>query len=80
MPGGVASAATTENAINLRDINLLGVSGSPGNRIALIRMGNGSILRVKVGDRLDGGQVTAIGEHSLNYTKRGRSYTLEVGA
>lgn len=80
VPGGVASAATTENAINLRDINLLGVSGSPGNRIALIRMGNGSILRVKVGDRLDGGQVTAIGEHSLNYTKRGRSYTLEVGA
>jgi hypothetical protein len=37
-------------------------------------------VTVEVGDRLDGGQVAAIGESSLQYVKRGRTITLEVPA
>ena len=77
-PGGVARAATIDNAIRLRDINLIGVYGRASNRYALVRLPNGRYLRVSPGDPLDGGSVTAISESALNYVKRGRTYTLEI--
>lgn len=76
--GSVAQAATLDNAINLREVNLIGIYGGSGDRRALVRMGNGRYLRVTVGDRLDGGRVTAISASALSYTKRGRAITLQV--
>ena len=78
VPGGVARAATIDNAIRLREINLIGVYGRPSDRRALIRLANGRYVRVEVGDSLDGGRVTAIGDTALNYVKRGRTYALQV--
>lgn len=78
VPGGVARAATQENAIRLRDVNLIGVYGQANARRALVRLGNGQYLRVQVGSELDGGQVTAIGENALNYVKRGTTYALQI--
>ena len=78
VPGGVAQAATMENAINLREINLIGVFGQSNDRTALVRMGNGRLIRVSVGDSLDGGQVVAIGDNILNYVKRGRTISLVI--
>ncbi len=77
-PGGVARAATQDDAIRLRDINLIGVYGRPNDRRALVRLSNGSYVRVEIGSSLDGGQVTAIGDNALNYVKRGRTYALQV--
>ncbi|MEY1556081.1 hypothetical protein AB3Y40_10655 [Yoonia sp. R2331] len=74
----VARAATADNAIRLRDINLIGVYGRPGDRRALVRMGNGRFVKVEVGSSLDGGRVTAIGDSALNYVKRGRTYALQL--
>ncbi len=74
----VTRAATEENAINLRRINLIGVSGAASNRRALVRMPSGRFVTVEVGDRLDGGRVAAIGEDALQYVKSGRTITLEV--
>lgn len=74
----VAQAATRTNAINLRQLNLIGVYGSPGDRRALVRLGNGRYVKVGVGDRLDGGQVAAIGDSALRYVKRGRNIVLEI--
>ena len=74
----MARAATIDNAIRLRDINLIGVYGRASNRYALVRLPNGRYLRVSPGDPLDGGSVTAISESALNYVKRGRTYTLEI--
>ena len=78
VPGGVARAATQEDAIRLRDINLIGVYGRPNARRALVRLSNGRYVRVEVGSALDGGQVTAIGDDALNYVKRGRTYAIEL--
>ncbi|MFM2388485.1 MAG: hypothetical protein RLZZ437_40, partial [Pseudomonadota bacterium] len=78
VPGGVAQAATFEDAIRLRDINLIGVYGPNNAREALVRMGNGRFVRVTVGDSLDGGQVAAIGDGDLTYVVRGRNVVLEV--
>lgn len=77
-PRSVASAATQNGAINLREMNLIGVSGTSNRRTAIVRMSNGRFLRVGVGDGIDGGQVTAIGENALNYVKNGRTYSLQM--
>ncbi|WP_373636672.1 hypothetical protein [Yoonia sp. BS5-3] len=80
VPGGVARAATQEDVLPLRQINLIGIYGSPSARRALVRLSNGRYVRVEVGSALDGGQVTAIGENALNYVKRGRTVALELPA
>jgi Tfp pilus assembly protein PilP len=74
----VARAATERNQISLRKVNLIGVYGKPNGRRALVRMANGSYRKVQVGDRLDGGQVAAIGESELRYVKGGRSVVLKM--
>jgi len=67
-----------ENAMSLREINLIGVYGTPNDRRALVRLENGRYVRVSVGDSLDGGQVSAISDSALNYVRRGRTITLEI--
>ena len=74
----VSRAATSRNVIRLRDINLIGVTGTPSNRSALVRLPSGRFVRVNVGDRLDGGRVAAIGENSLQYVINGRNVTLDI--
>lgn len=74
----VARQATVKNAINLRRVNLIGVYGKPSNRRALVRLGNGRYKKVTVGDRIDGGRVSAISENALRYSKRGRDVVLKM--
>lgn len=74
----VARAATEKNRISLRKVNLIGVYGKPESRRALVRLANGSYRKVQVGDRLDGGQVAAIGEDELRYVKSGQSVVLKM--
>lgn len=74
----VAQQATVRGAINLRQVNLIGVYGQPSNRRALVRLSNGRYQKVQVGDRLDGGQVRAIGENELSYVKGNRSFVLTM--
>lgn len=78
VPGSVAQAATIDNAIRLRDLNLIGVYGRPNARRALVRLSNGRYVKVEVGSTLDGGRVTAIGDSALNFVKRGRTYALQL--
>lgn len=75
----VAEQATETRAINLRRVNLIGVFGTQNDRRALVRLSNGQVVRVRVGDRLDGGQVAAIGENELRYIKSGRNHVLTIG-
>ena len=70
--------ATIKNAINLRKVNLIGVYGTPSSRRALVRLGNGRYQKVSVGDRIDGGRVSAIGDAELRYQKRGRDVILKM--
>ena len=74
----VARSATRKNVINLRNINLIGITGTNRLRNALVRLPNGQVVRVRIGDRLDGGRVTDISTKSLTYAKSGRSITLDM--
>ena len=75
----VAETATERRAINLRRVNLIGIFGSQANRRALVRMPNGQVVRVQVGDTLDGGRVSAIGDGELRYVRGGRNQVLRIG-
>lgn len=74
----VARSATDVNAINLRNVNLIGVYGGPQSRRALVRLANGRYQKVQIGDKLDGGRVSAIGDTELRYNKRGRDVVLRM--
>jgi hypothetical protein len=74
----VAKSATVKNAINLGKVNLIGVYGKPSSRRALVRLSNGRYQKVKVGDRIDGGRVSAIGDNELRYKKGSRNLTLKM--
>ena len=74
----VAKQATLDNAINLRDIALIGVFGKTSERKGLVRMPNGRIVTVKLGDTLDGGKVVAIGAREVRYVKSGKNVVLNL--
>lgn len=74
----VAKKSTLANVLDLGDVNLIGVYGSPSHRRALVRMPNGRFIKVQIGDMLDGGQVAAIGDNELTYVKNGRTYVLKM--
>ena len=74
----VARAATVEDAISLRKVNLIGVYGTKTKRRALVRLGNGRFLKVKVGDRMDGGVVRAISEDALQYQKGNKQIVIAL--
>ncbi|MBV7410177.1 type IV pilus biogenesis protein PilP [Maritimibacter sp. DP1N21-5] len=74
----VASTATMKNALNLRQVNVIGIYGSNSARRALVRMSNGRYVKVAVGDRLDGGRVTSISASRVIYQKGNRQYALDV--
>ncbi|MDV4145344.1 hypothetical protein [Shimia sp. FJ5] len=74
----VARQATIQNAMNLRKVNLIGVYGTSNSRRALVRLSNGRFKKVKVGDRIDGGKVAAIGDTELRYIKSGKNVVLKL--
>ena len=74
----VARTATETDAITLSRLNLIGVYGSPSDRRALLRLPSGRYVKVKVGDRIDGGRVAQIGTGELQYVKDGRTVTLAM--
>jgi len=74
----VARAATQSNQMRLREVNLIGVTGTASDRRALVRLPSGRFVRVGVGDRLNGGRVAAIGASTLQYVRSGRTVTLDI--
>ncbi len=74
----VARQATIENAIRLNRINLVGVYGAPSDRRALVRLSSGRYVKVKVGDRVDGGTVAQITDSELYYRKGNRTLSLSI--
>ena len=74
----VARQATIENAIRLNRLNLVGVYGTAADRRALVRLPSGRYVKVKVGDRVDGGTVAQITDDALFYKKGSRTVSLAL--
>lgn len=76
----VAQRATFEDAIRLNQVNLVGVFGLPSDRRALIRLPSGRFVKLKVGDKIDGGTIAAITDTKLQYRKGNRTLELSIPA
>ena len=74
----VSRTATIEDAIRLNSLNLVGVYGTPADRRALIRLPSGRYVKVKVGDRFDGGTVAQITDTQLHYRKGNNTVSLSL--
>ncbi len=61
----VAAAATQKNEIRLDRLALIGTFGTDENRHALVRHASGRIEKVKMGERVAGRRVMAIGKGEI---------------
>ena len=77
-PADVQARATDADLLDLSEVNLLGTFGSSADARAIVRMPNGKVMNVAVGDKLNGGRVAGIGEGELYYVKRGKTLTLQM--
>ena len=76
-----AAAATKEDVLDLRALQLLGVMQAHDGPAALIRSSRGQIARLAVGEAAFGVTLTAIGEDSVILTNRwGQTEALTLAA
>ena len=74
----IVKLATTKNAINKRKINIISIYSRGSERRAIVLFPTGHTKLVKVGDRLDGGRVAAIGSSEIRYIKDGNNLVLKI--
>ncbi|WP_137700209.1 hypothetical protein [Marimonas lutisalis] len=75
-PGRAGEIATQSARIPARETILLGTFGEAENPGALLRLANGSVARLSVGDPLEGGRITAISSDGVLVQKAG--YTRRI--
>ena len=61
-----------------RAVSLIEIFGEDKNRYAMVRLPNGRMQRVTAGDRIQGTQVAAIGNNSVQLSGGGRTTTLTM--
>lgn len=74
----VAKSATQARGIDLGRTTIIGIIGAGQASRALIRLRNGKIVTVRIGDRIDGGTINSIGEGRLTYVKSGQTRELRM--
>lgn len=75
-PAKVARLATQQ--MELDRLTLIGISGNDTDPRALLREGDGTITKVRVGDTLEVGIVTAIGDDAVVLSRRGGNTILKL--
>lgn len=74
----VARSATQARGIDLGRTTIIGIIGAGNASRALIRLRNGKIVTVRLGDRIDGGTINSIGDGKLTYVKAGQQRELRL--
>ncbi len=74
----VAKAATQSRGMNTGRTTIIGIIGAGQASRALIRLRNGKIVTVRLGDRIDSGTINSIGNGRLTYVKAGRVHELRM--
>lgn len=63
---------------NKRALSLVGVFGSSKNRTVMFRTAGGSYRKIKLGQKISGWKLVAVGESSVKITKGGQEKTLRL--
>ena len=74
----VARLATKADVLDLDTINVIGIFGQKNNRTAIVRLENGTIQRINVGSRFNGGRIIAISDSSVTYVKDNHNHVLRM--
>ena len=74
----IVKLANQKNAINKRKLNVLSIYSRGSEKRAIVLFPTGQTKLVKVGDRLDGGRVAAIGATEIRYIKGGNNLVLKI--
>lgn len=75
---GVAAAATIKDGITLNRTQIIGTIGAGKASRALVRLSNGKIITLRLGDKVNGGTITDIGNSQITFVKGGRPQSLSV--
>lgn len=73
-----ASRATAAQGIDLNQTQLIGIVGAGNASRGLVRLRNGDIVTVRVGDRINNGTITAIGTEGVTYNRSGQLFRLPI--
>ena len=76
--GSVAASATVKDGITLNRTQIIGTIGAGQGSRALVRLSNGRVITLRLGDRINGGTITDIGSSKITYNKGGRAQALPV--
>ncbi|RMC36185.1 hypothetical protein C9E81_05680 [Paracoccus alkanivorans] len=77
-PASVASAATVEDGIRINRTQIIGTIGAGKASRALVRLSNGRVITLRLGDKINGGQITEIGNSKITYVEGGQAKQLSV--
>ncbi|WP_410218682.1 hypothetical protein [Paracoccus sp. (in: a-proteobacteria)] len=76
--GNAAASATVKDGIQLKSTQIIGTIGAGQASRALVRLSNGRVLTLRIGDKINGGTISAIGDSRITYQKAGRAHALGV--
>lgn len=77
-PSSVAAAATVKDGIKVNRTQIIGTIGAGKASRALVRLSNGKIITLRLGDKINGGKITEIGNSRITYVEGGRTKQLSV--
>lgn len=76
--GNAGASATVSDGIRLNSTQIIGTIGAGQASRALVRLSNGRVLTLRLGDRINGGTITAIGDSRITYRKGNQVHALGV--
>lgn len=76
--GQVAATATVKDGIRLNSTQIIGTIGAGKASRALVRLSNGRIITLRLGDKINGGRITGIDGSRIIYVEAGRTKQLSV--
>lgn len=77
-PTTAGVAATVKDGIQINRTQIIGTIGAGKASRALVRLSNGRVLTLRLGDRINGGTITDIGDSRITFVKGGQAQALSV--
>lgn len=77
-PASVADRATVKGGIQINRTQIIGTIGAGKASRALVRLSNGRIITLRIGDRINGGTITEIKDSQIIFDKNGQRQSLSV--
>ncbi|MCZ0963307.1 hypothetical protein OU682_16980, partial [Paracoccus sp. EF6] len=77
-PTTAGVAATVKDGIQISRTQIIGTIGAGKASRALVRLSNGRVLTLRLGDKINGGTITDIGDSRITFVKGGRPQALSV--